>query len=214
MGGLAGKRFPIVIAVGYLASLLAFPSLPGFAPGGDPLSARIEIALVLPTAAAVIYLAVRRVWARDSIRDADGAFDPTYGAIVFAIVLFVTAIHIMLMATLTGLVTGDGWAARATIVLFGLLMVRIGDLLPRTRPNLAIGIRTPGTLASRCLWIQTHRTAGYVTVGLGLVFALSGAFLSQPIFERVMGSAMLAAVALLVVSYCAYSLRGRHSTSG
>ena len=70
-------------------------------------------------------------------------------------------------------------------------------------------IRTPGTLASRCLWIQTHRAAGYVTVGLGLVFALSGAFLSQPAFERVMGSAMLAAVALLVVSYCAYAFRSR-----
>lgn len=202
---LTSWRHVIAIAIGYLASLVTFSRIPGFAPGGDPFSARVEIAVVLPTAALVIYAVVRRVWARDPVRDAEGAFEPTYGAIVFAVVVFLIAIHLMLVVTLTGLVTERGWAARATVVLFGLLMVRIGDLLPRTRPNLALGIRTPGTLGNRCLWVQTHRMAGYVTVGLGIVFVLAGAFLSNPLFERVMGSAMLAALALFVVSYGLYS---------
>lgn len=214
MAALASWRHAIVIAIGYLTSLVMFSRLPGFAPGGDPLSARIEMALVLPTAAAVIYFVVRRVWARDPMRATAGAFEPTYGAIVFAVLLFLTAIHVMMIAALTGVLTEGGWLTRATIVLFGLLMIRIGDLLPRTRPNLALGFRTPGTLANRCLWMQTHRMAGYVTVALGLVFTVSGAFLSKPIFERVMGSAMFGAVVLFVVSYCLYSLRVRNLGSG
>jgi uncharacterized membrane protein len=209
MSGFASWRHLIVIAIGYLASLVLFSRIPGFAPGGDPLSARIEIALVLPTAAAVIYLVVSRVWARDSRRETAGAFEPTYGAIVFAVILFLIAIHLMMIGALTGVLTERTWLTRTTIVLFGVLMIRIGDLLPRTRPNLALGFRTPGTLANRCLWIQTHRMAGYLMVCLGLVFMVSGAFLSNPNFERVMVSATLGGPALFVVSYCLYSFRLR-----
>ena len=61
-------RYLIVIGIGYLTSVLVFPRIPGFAPDGDPLTARVEIASVLPTAAAVIYFVVSRVWARDSLR--------------------------------------------------------------------------------------------------------------------------------------------------
>jgi hypothetical protein len=204
MARLASWRQVIVIAIGYLASLVTFSRIPGFAPGGDPFSARVEIALVLPTAAAVIYLAVRRVWARDPVRDTEGAFEPTYSAIVFAVLLFVVAIHVMLLTALAGVVTERTWQARATIVMFGLLMARIGNLLPRTRPNLALGIRTPRTLRDRCLWMQTHRMVGYVAVCLGGVFIVSGALLSDPMFGRVMGSAQVVAI-LSVVSHYLYS---------
>ena len=214
MARLARWRHLIVVAAGYLVSLTTFSRLPGFEPDGGPLSARLLIALLLPTAAGLMYGLVCRVWARDPIRDADGAFEPTYSAIVFALVLYVVVIHAMVVTTLAGVITERGWQARATVVLFGLLMVRIGNLLPRTRPNLALGIRTPRTLRNRCLWMQTHRMAGYVTVGLGLVFALSGAFLSDPIFEPVMGSAMFGAAALFVVSYCLYLLRLRNLGAG
>ena len=98
---------------------------------------------------------------------------------------------------------------RATIVLVGLLMARVGNLLPRTRPNLAFGIRTPRTLANRGLWMQTHRTAGYVAVALGTLFVVSGAFFSKHAIESVMGPAVLGAAALLVVSHFRYSRHKR-----
>jgi hypothetical protein len=211
MATVARWRYLTVIALGYLVSLATFSRLPGFGPGGNPLSARLEVASVLPTAAAVIYAAVHRVWARDSVRDSDGAFEPTYGAIVFAVVLFLIAIHVMVVTSLAGIVTGRGWQARATIVLFGLLMVRIGDLLPRTRPNLALGIRTPGTLSDRRLWMQIHRAAGYLAVGLGALFVVSGAFFSKSFIESVLGSAVLGAAVALVLSHCTYSLRRQRS---
>ena len=119
MAALATWRYAIVIAIGYVTSLAMFSRLPGFAPGGDPLSARIEIALVLPTAAAVIYVVIRRLWARDPMRETAGAFEPTYGAIVFAVLLFLVAIHLMVMLALTGVLTDRDWLTRSTIVLFG-----------------------------------------------------------------------------------------------
>ena len=202
MTGLANRRFLIVVAAAYVTSIAAYPNLPGPAPGVP----RPLIAFLLPTTAALIYLLVRRVWERDLVRDRDETFEPSYEAILFAVVLFIVAIHLLVLAALTGAFpTQRVWLVRAMIVLVGLLVVRIGNLLPRTRPNLALGIRTPRTLTNRSLWMQTHRIAGYVAVALGLLFIVSGAFLSQQAIESVIGPAVLTAAAFLLISHYWYS---------
>jgi uncharacterized membrane protein len=52
-------------------------------------------------------------------------------------------------------------------VLFGAVLISVGNLLPRLRPNAVFGIRTARTLTDRAVWIQTHRLAGYVVVAVG-----------------------------------------------
>lgn len=201
-------RWPYVtVAAGYAASIAAYSKLPHYSGHDDYHSPRFLIAFLLPTTAALIYVLVRRVWARDPIRDGDEAFEPTYDAILFPVVLFVMAIHLLLLGTLTGVLPmrGTMWVPRLTIVLFGMMVVRIGNLLPRTRPNLALGIRTPRTLADRRVWMQTHRMAGYVAVSLGGLLIVSGAFLSKQAIELVMGTAVPSAAMLLVVSHYRYS---------
>ena len=199
---LASRRVLVVVAAAYVASIAAYPMLPGPAPG----VARPLIAFLLPTTAALTYLLVRRVWERDLIRDRDETFEPSYEAIVFAVVLFIIGVHLLVLAALTGALPAQRvWLMRATIVLVGLLVVRIGNLLPRTRPNLALGIRTPRTLVNRQLWMQTHRIAGYVAVCLGALFIVSGAFLSKPTIQFVLGPAVLCAAVLLLVSHFRYS---------
>jgi uncharacterized membrane protein len=198
----ARRRFLIVVAAAYVAGIAAYPNLPGPAPG----VLRPLIAFLLPTTAALTYLLVRRVWERDLVRDRDETFEPSYEAIVFAVVLFIIAIHVLVLAALTGALPAQRvWLMRATIVLVGLLVVRIGNLLPRTRPNLALGIRTPRTLVNRRLWMQTHRIAGYVAVCLGALFIVSGAFLSKQAIQSVLGPAVLSAAVLLLVSHYRYS---------
>jgi immunity protein, SdpI family len=195
---IASRRFLIVVATGYIAGIAAYSKLPLFH--------RPWIAFLLPTTAAAIYALVRRVWERDLIRDRDETFESSCEAILFAVVLFVIAIHLMVLAALAGALPAQRtWLVRATIVLVGLLMARVGNLLPRTRPNLALGIRTPRTLANRGLWMQTHRVAGYVAVALGGLFVVAGAFLSKQAIESVIGPAVLGAAALLVVSHYRYS---------
>jgi uncharacterized protein YhhL (DUF1145 family) len=219
MAAAAKWRHRAVIGVGYLAGLAAYaylPAGPSYQVWTSP-TARPLLAFLLPTAALLISVLIRRVWVRDLVRDRDEPFEPTYESILFALITFVAAIHVMVMATLTGaLPPARPWLVRATMVLFGLTVARVGNLLPRTRPNLAIGIRTPHTLADRRLWMHTHRLAGYLAVALGLLFVVSGAFLPKAAIEKVIGSALAGGAALFTISMYRYraGLKGHVSSRG
>jgi uncharacterized membrane protein len=65
--------------------------------------------------------------------------------------------------------------------MLGVTMISIGNLLPRTRPNLAIGIRTQLTLSDRALWMRVHRWAGYIVVAGGVVVVLSAITVPPPV---------------------------------
>ena len=69
---------------------------------------------------------------------------------------------------------------RLVVVLFGSVFIAIGNLLPRTRPNLALGIRTSRTLSDRAFWIRLHRTCGYLSVALGVVIVVAGVLIQRP----------------------------------
>lgn len=49
----------------------------------------------------------------------------------------------------------------------------LGNVMGQVRRNFWIGVRTPWTLASEAVWIQTHRVAAWLWVGLGLVGGLA-----------------------------------------
>jgi uncharacterized membrane protein len=58
--------------------------------------------------------------------------------------------------------------------LVGALFVALGLLLPRTRRNPLIGVRTAFALASDENWARTQRVAGYFLVVCGAVAAVAG----------------------------------------
>jgi len=53
----------------------------------------------------------------------------------------------------------------------GLLMVVLGILMPKIKPNWFMGIRTPWTLSNKDVWNKTHRLGGHLFMlfGLGLI---------------------------------------------
>ena len=174
-------RYSILVATGFVASAVAYPK-----PAGT--LSLVDCPDSADDRGADLRAAASRVGA-DPNRDGDDRFEPTYDAILFAVGVFVIAIHLMVVAALTGARPAQkACILPGALVLLGVVVVRIGNLLPRTRPNLAFGIRTPRTLANRGLWMQTHRMAGYVAVGLGAVLVVSAAFLSQPRLGNVWGS--------------------------
>jgi len=80
-------------------------------------------------------------------------------------------------------------------------MISIGNLLPRTRPNLAIGIRTEHTLSNRSFWIRIHRSAGYIVVGAGAMIVLSAIAVPAPVgpgMILLVGPAVLVGTCLFV----------------
>ena len=61
-------------------------------------------------------------------------------------------------------------------ILLGVVFIAIGNYLPKCKQNYTIGIKIPWTLASEENWNRTHRLAGWVWVGGGIVMMLSGLF--------------------------------------
>jgi hypothetical protein len=192
-----------VLALGYLSGAIAYPLLPGpFL--DDVLSARIMVAFTLPTAALVIYALFRSLWRHDRIRSGNGAFASTYDAIVLRTLVFVVALHALVMIELTGMLDAVGLhlsAGRVVVVLLGIVLVAIGNLLPRTRPNVAVGVRTQRTLANTQVWQRVHRAGGYATVGLGLVIAVTGLVLTHETLGAVVSAAAVCAAMTVFVSY-------------
>jgi len=200
------RRCFAVIAVGYIAGISAYSRLPGpyLVADSQLLFGRPIIGFLLPTTAALTYLLLRSLWVRDPIRDREEAFEATYDAILLRIILFVITLHIIVLAGLVGVLRGSMVAPRIVVMLLGLLLVGVGNLLPRTRPNSVIGIRTSRLMADRDLWIRTHRVAGYVTVALGMVIVAAGVFLSKSSIPNAIGTAALIGAGLIVDSYRKY----------
>jgi uncharacterized membrane protein len=167
--------------------------------------ARAQIAFSLPTTVLVIYVLFRSLWRHDRVRTGNGAFEATYQAIVFRVMLFVFAMNTLLMIALTDVMDVIGshtWGKRVVVVMLGLTFVAVGNLLPRTRPNIAFGVRTARTLANAQLWQRVHRFSGYVTVAFGAVVAIAG--LMAPQRDAVAGLLSLAAVAAAIAIFVTY----------
>jgi len=160
------------------------------------------IAFALPATAAVIYVTFRPLW-----HSADGSAEvgATYRAITVHAVLFVLVLYALALATLADVPGVRPAAPRAVAILFGLFLVGVGNLLPRTRPNLLIGIRTARTLEDRELWTRIHRMCGYLTVGFGTVVVFASTFLSRDGIQVTVGAAGAACAVALPVSYWIYS---------
>jgi len=192
-----------VLVTGYLAGLVAYPRLLGQFLDVRP-TARILVAFTLPTTALVIDRLFRSLWAHDRVRSDNGAFEATYHAIILRVLVFVVALQVVVMIVLTGaggtLVVRIA-AGRAVIVMLGAGLITIGNLLPRTRPNIAVGVRTARTLSNRALWQHVHRAGGYATVALGIVTAAAGLVLARDSVGPVVGAAALSAIATVFISY-------------
>ena len=188
----------LVIVAGYVLGATLYSGLPEQIPPSWKVSGlgtlwlgRPMVAFLLPTAAAVTYALLRGLCIRHPIEGAhSSAVLATYDAVMLRFTVFLVGVHATVLGGLVGILWGRKWAAQIVPVLLGLTMIGIGNLLPRTRPNLAIGIRTSRTLCDRGLWMHTHRIAGYTIVALGFVIVVAGITVPPPV-----GPAMILLVA-------------------
>ena len=84
-------------------------------------------------------------------------FEDTYWILANVIVAFMGALHVLILGRALG------WPVditSATLLGIGLLFMIIGNVLPRTRSNWWMGIRTPWTMENENVWRATHRLAG------------------------------------------------------
>jgi uncharacterized membrane protein len=97
-----------------------------------------------------------------------------------------------------------GWPIDITSAMLlgvGAMFMVIGNVLPRTRSNWWIGIRTPWTMESESVWRATHRLAGK-TFMIGGAITIIGALLPADIRPWVaMGALGIGGFIPVVYSY-------------
>jgi hypothetical protein len=186
----------IPVAVAYGVSALAFSALPergvsdlsmllpvDLPPSGAV--SRVAAALVLPTVALGVFLLLESLakvpgpvtrlptwWLNEQTgSSAIERFEPTYGAITFAVTSLILLAHMAFLGSLLG---WPAWSYRVVTAVFGAGLIAAGNVMPRVRPNWIVGLRTKKTLSDPQTWARTHRTLGALLVVSGvIVIALS-----------------------------------------
>ena len=163
----------LLIVAALAASLVAYPRLPdtipthwnirGEADGHGP---KAPFLLLMPLVMAGIVLLFRFLgWLSPRQFDVD-SFRSTY--------LYLMVLTVGLVGTLHGFMIHSAWSGRASPARFlvgslFLFFALLGNVLGRVRRNFWIGVRTPWTLASERVWIDTHRLSARLFVGSGLL---------------------------------------------
>ena len=204
----AHKWHLAVLAVVFFASGLVYAKT--FGPyltfdGEGPIGEFLKLFL-LPLTGTAIMLIVSSLRRRGSTIEPQPSAEAAIDGILLIVVLFLASIHALLLAVLLSLRWVGPWTPRLVVVLVGLASIGIGNLLPRTRPNYAFGIRTARTLADRQLWIVTHRVTGYIAVAVGVTIVCAGLLMDRTGVGGAAGVTALAGAAVTLGCYWRFSV--------
>jgi hypothetical protein len=207
------KRHLFVLAAGFLGSAAVYTNLLGpyltFS-GEGPVGVLMKLFLMPITAASIMLIVASLRAPRPNPVDPSPA-DAAIDGIVFFVVLFLIGVHALLLSVLLSVPWVGSWASRGIVVLVGLALIGIGNLLPRTRPNRALGIRTARTLADRQIWMLTHRVSGYIAVAVGAVTIWGGLLVDQRDLAKVAGTAGIIGAATVLGGYLKFTAAGRNA---
>lgn len=200
--GLGTSIIVVAYAAGF-AWLGLHPGLPGLpaVTGSGELANRVLVAFLLPTAAAVLLWLFRTIELRRPVCVREPGDSAATERVVLQFVIFIGALHVLVILCLSEVSWIRPWAPRLPFVLVGALLLSVGNLLPTTRPNVLVGIRTPRSLRSRHLWMEINRIGGYVAMGLGLVVIVAAVVLRFVLAGQLILVAVLTAVGIVVARY-------------
>jgi uncharacterized membrane protein len=105
---------------------------------------------------------------------------------------FMLLLGVLLSAPAFGLVL----SSTLLLVGTGLLLVVIGNALPKSRPGFFVGIRTPWTLSDPDNWVATHRFGAWTMIAAGVALVVA-AMLPLPPTTR--GAVVTLAILVAVV---------------
>jgi uncharacterized membrane protein len=143
----------------------------------------------------------------DPRRENYAKFRGSYDVVVAGIVAVLLIVHAAILGVAMGLAVPIPIVVSLAV---GSLLMLIGNLLPRARPNWFFGIRTPWTLSNDRVWDRTHRVGGRVMVVAGLIVAIAG--FSPPPWPALLMAVAAGGAALVSIVYSYAVWRQQRST--
>jgi uncharacterized membrane protein len=198
----------LIVAVAVIASAVVYPNLPATVPThwdmlGRPngWGSRVWGAWVLPIVMLLLW-GLMRVLPTIDPRGANYAkFGGAFEAIVISILLYMLGLHLIILRASLGYPVA---MQRVLPIGVGILLVLIGNLLPRARPNWFIGIRTPWTLSSDRVWEKTHRVGGRAFVAGGLAILIAALAIPQWAHYVLVAVVVACSLGAVLYSYIAW----------
>jgi immunity protein, SdpI family len=160
----------------------------------------------LPLAAAAIYVLLLLVPRIDPRRAHYAKFQRPFLALRTATVTFFFAVDLLVLAWVRGhQVNVNTFVPIAS----GLLMVVLGNYLPKIQSNWFVGVRTPWTLSSESSWRRTHRLAGWLFLASGVASVLATLIRPETGIAVLGATVTMATLMSVIYSYVAW----RHDPS-
>ena len=131
----------------------------------DGWSERITGALLLPVIGLAVWGLTEMLPRIDPRRESFAKMRSAYDTTISATLTLLVVMHAAILATALGRTVPMGRIVPAGV---GTLLVIVGNVLPRARPNWWFGIRTPWTLSDDRVWTVTHRVGGFLFAGAGV----------------------------------------------
>lgn len=120
------------------------------------------------------------------------------------LILF-TALHFFMMISAIITVRDDLQTLALDVwmllsLLMGLFFIIMGNILPKTKRNAVVGLRTKWSMASDETWSKTNRFGGYVMMIIGLLVVIES-FLFQDIWSVIIMLILLIVGTIVMVVY-------------
>jgi len=195
----------LIVAAGFIASAVVYPRLPETIPthwdfSGHPngWSSRFWGAWLIPIFLLGMWALVRILPRIDPRGSNYAKFGGAFEAIIDTIMLFMLALHIVALRAALG---HPMQMQRILPIGVGVVLIVIGNLLPRARPNWFVGIRTPWTLSSDRVWEKTHRFGGRLFVAGGVIITIASFLWVQEAHVVLFAVMALVASSVMIYSY-------------
>lgn len=166
-----------LIAVLFCWSVVLWPTSPDRIPvhfdlygNADRWAGRLEGLFSVPVLCVAVYALLRFLPRFDPARANYASFAAAYTTIRFSVLIMLALVDLVILLPLAGVAVSQAALIRLIV---GCLLMVIGGVMGKIRPNWFVGIRTPWTLSSKESWVKTHRLGGWVFLGAGWVFILS-----------------------------------------
>lgn len=197
----------LLLALTWVGSIAVYSSLPPVVPthfaGNGSVNgtgSSLIAAFLLPLVMLLILLLFTAIPYIDPLKIDIQVFRRQYDTFVALLMLFFAVIQTLLLSRDLGSNIDPMYVILPAV---GILIFYVGMLLPKTKRNWFVGIRTPWTISSDHVWQKTHELGGTLFKVLGVIIFLSVLAPSYATWIIVI-PLIIIALGLVVYSYAIY----------